>query len=127
MNNNEEKVTMVDFKREAFKRKVKETWNCAVKTVKKTGARIILWACDNPAQAIGAVTGIGVIATKAAKIHSVNAEDRRRDTDFYDPRTGVHSIARRPLRPSEKVDVINRYKNGESYDEILYKKKLLKK
>lgn len=123
MNNNEEKVTFVDFKKEAFKRNVKEK----VETAKKAIARTIIWAYDNPVQAVGAITGLGVIATKAAKIHSVNAEDRRRDTDFYDPRTGVHSIAKRPLKPKEKVEILERYKSGESYAEILYRKGLLKK
>ena len=127
MNNNEEKVTFVDFKKEAFKRKVKEKVETATKTVKKAVARTIIWAYDNPVQAVGAITGLGVIATKAAKIHSVNAEDRRRDTDFYDPRTGVHSIAKRPLKPKEKVEILERYKSGESYAEILYRKGLLKK
>ena len=120
-------ISMNDFKKEAFKRKVRDGFKKAVDTVKKPVVKAINWSFEHPTEALGIATGAGIALTKVAKIHSVNAEDRRRTTDFYDPRTGAHSIAKRALRPKEKVEIIERYKAGESYDEILYDKGLLKK
>lgn len=72
-----------------------------------------------------------VIAAVAVGVKKQAAADKRRqareerETRFYDPRTGIYSYAKRPLNPKEQMSVERRYRNGESYTEILYSMKLL--
>lgn len=84
--------------RRAFKDTVRDIWE---------------FCKDNPAEA-AAIAGSGaIIARKAVKAHEINAEDRRRRKDFYDPRSGDHVITKRPLTPKQKVEVDRRRREDE--------------
>ena len=114
--------TIYEFKKESAKRKAKAVLSDA----KKKADEAVRWGMDHPAEAI-ALAGLLVGGVKkASSAYQTHAEDRRRDIDFYDPRTGRHSKARRKLKPYEQVRVTERYNRGESYDKILYEMGLLK-
>lgn len=108
---------------EELKRKAYEVKQKAEQTVAKT----VNWALENPMQAIAALTALGTVTGKVAKIHSVNAEQRKHDRKFYDPRTGKWSEAKRNLSRGEKMEIERRYlENKESYQRILFDMGILK-
>lgn len=115
-----ETVNFEDFKREGLKRKAKG----AIDGVKKKVNQFVDWAMLHPGEAIAILTlGAGVLKKGCGTIESV-AENRRRDLDFYDPRTGRHTIAKRRPSARESVEIDRRYRAGESYEEILWTMRL---
>lgn len=117
-----ETVDMRDFKIEALKRKVKE----AGKKLKKNVDDVVAWGAEHPGEALALATLVlGTAKKVSGSIQSV-AENHRRELDLYDPRTGRHSMLRRPLTPKEKLIIDERYSRGESYVRILYDMGLLK-
>ena len=118
----DETVNMSDFKKEAFKRKVKDGFDWCKKKVDEG----IAWAMEHPGEAIALATlTAGTIKKGSGSVQTV-AENRRRDLDLYDPRTGSHSKMRRRPSPTEQVMIDRRYNMGESYKEILYDMGLLR-
>ena len=81
---------------------------------------IVEFAYNNPAEAAGIVASAAVIAKKSLSAHRINAEDRRRRLDMYDPRKGEHVILRKPLTARQKIEVDKRYMEdrSESYVHI---------
>ena len=74
------------------------------------------------------VIGMGVGAVKSASnAYNEHCEKVRRDTDFYDTRTGRHVIVKRPLKTHEAVEADERFGAGESYVQIFNDMGLLKR
>ena len=119
---NEKVVFFKDFKKEAFKKKVKDTIDAGKQKVTSG----IQWCLEHPAEAAGlAAIGAPLIA-KGVKYKTVKTEEKRRETEFYDPRTGMYAKARRPLTAREKLRAEERYKSGENWSHILDDMRLLK-
>lgn len=121
MNNEEKKtVSFEEFKKQAkveeFKRGLKEGFdNYVVKPVVSVGK----WAVENPMTAITLATITAGVAKRGLSYQKVKAEDKRRETDFYDPRTGRHTVARRKPTRKQRLEIDRRYANKESYESIL--------
>lgn len=120
-------VTMKEFKKQAFFKKVKDTASKVGQKVVEAGSKGVEYAIEHPGQTIAALSAFGVAAGKVAKIQETRAEDRRRACDYYDPRTGKWSSAKKRPTPQQSAEIERRYRmNKESYREILYDMGLLK-
>lgn len=98
--------------------KAKDKVKCGAKKVGDAAIGVVNWTKENPfAAAMLAAAGAKIIST-GARSYSLHAEGLRRERDFYDPRTGRHTITKRNLRPWESEEVDFRYDNGESYVSI---------
>lgn len=117
-----ETVDLRDFKKESFKRKVKD----AFASFKKKVDAAVAWGMEHPAEAIAIVTLTAGTIKKVSGASQSIAENRRRNLDLYDPRTGTHSIMKRTPTPEERMIIDQRYARGESYVHILYDMRLLK-
>ena len=84
------------------------------------------WVVTNPVATGTSAACIYKGVRSLTKAYSVHREDVRRDTDFYDPRAGKHSYARRKPTRREQVEIDDRYSRGESYTKILYDMGLLR-
>ena len=124
----EEKIVFFsDFKKEAFKKKVSDFFQRRLDTIKDVLARLIVWLANHPVQAAAMAGIVAGITKRGISHHKVVLEDRRRNRDFYDPRTGDHAVSKRNVKPSERVEIIRRHRdNKESYAEILYSMGMLK-
>lgn len=100
---------------ERVKMKLKDTFEF-VKGI-LTGA--ILWCKNHPVKAASIASSAAYVVGKFAKIYVTHAESVRRDRDFYDPRTGRHTKARRNVKPWESAEIDRRYNQGEPYSQIL--------
>ena len=106
-----------------FKEKVETWWiNVQWRTRQKAYA-VGKFVKAHPVESIAvATTVIGVTGKAVASGNRKRAdkiEEKRRDRDCYDPRTGEHYIARRKLTNDERLELERRYKDGESKGEIL--------
>lgn len=117
-----EKVELIDFKKEAFRRKVMGVGEKA--KAKAMGA--VQWISNHPAEAAGIVTGLSVITGKIVKTHTIHEEQRRRDTQFFEHRSGKWCEAKRKLTPREQLEAESRHRNGETWTEILSDMRLLR-
>lgn len=123
----EKVVTMKEFKRDAFFKKLKDGAKKIGEKALEAAEKGVDYAIEHPGQAIAAVSAFGVAAGKVAKIQQVKAEDRRRKRDFYDPRTGRWCSAKKDLSPDQEMYIERRHRvNKETYREILYDMGLLK-
>ena len=110
-----ETVDIRDFKAEARKRKLKEC-----------GRKVLGWIQEHPVEALGAATMALGVGKKTLGVHKVKTEERRRATEFYNPRTGMYATTKRPLTAKEKAYAENRFRNGDSWTDIFSDMKLLK-
>ena len=105
----------VDYKIWSFKQDVK--WKFE---------RTVQWCEDNKELAI-ALVPVGIVAFKTVTkmVMSVDRKiDLKRQEDLqelyvYDYSLGVYHKLRRPLKPSEKIEIDRRRQNGESKVQIL--------
>ena len=105
----------VDYKIWSFKQDVK--WKFE---------RTVQWCEDNKELAI-ALVPVGIVAFKTVTkmVMSVDRKiDLKRQEDLqelyvYDHSLGVYHKLRRPLKPSEKIEIDRRRQNGESKVQIL--------
>lgn len=92
--------------------KVENAWNVVKQSCK-----------DHPVEAIGlaavAVPGILRLGNTIARGSIEKREDKRRQLDEYDPRTGEHWFLRSKLSTNQKLELERRYRNGEPKGEIL--------
>lgn len=116
-------VNLNEFKKEAAKRKVKKVVDDAKKTAKNVGR----WCVNHPGEAITIGLAAGTTINRGLKWHQTAMENYRRKVDYYDPRTGHHAIAKHPLSPKQQAQIERRYRNGETYTEVLYDMRLLKR
>ena len=110
-----ETVDIRDFKAEARKRKIKEYCRKAIG-----------WIQEHPVEALGAATMALGVGKKTLGVHKVHTEERRRATEFYNPRTGMYATTKRPLTAKEKAYAEKRFKEGDSWTEIFSDMKVLK-
>ena len=102
------------------KRKVTDWWN----NTKRKANDLVDWALEHPSEALTAAAAIGGVLKVSSRTLRVFAENRRRDLDFYDPRTGRHVWAKRKPTARESVEIDRRYRAGESYEQILWEMRL---
>lgn len=121
-NKNEEKVELVDFKREAAKRKLK----AGVETTKIKLMQGVKWVSDHPAEAAAGVTGLGLFVKSVTKTSANHAEQRRREREFFEHSSGKWCEIKRKLTPREQVEAEARHKAGETWTQIFSDMCLLK-
>ena len=63
--------------------------------------------------------GLIKLADTAIRTSRMDKERRYDECDYYDPRTGEHWYTRKPLTSNQKLNLEQRFKNGESKGEIL--------
>lgn len=115
MENKDEKVTLVDFKKEAFKRKV----NGAVNEVKDKAIGVVKWGFDHPVEAASIITGAGVLARNIVKQNAIRSEQKHTDCKFYEHSSGKWAETKRKLTPKEQLEAERRHKiNKETWTEI---------
>lgn len=100
-------------------------WNikCDVEFKAKQFAK---WASDNKELAIAlipvGIAGIKMIGNAAKSIDrkiDLAKEEELQELYVYDHSLGMYHKLRRPMRPSEKVELDRRHRNGESKIQIL--------
>ena len=77
------------------------------------------WAVDNPGKFLGLLTLTAGVTKRGISYKKEKAEQKRRDTDFYDPRSGDHAISKRPLTDTEYEEMMRLYRSGISKREAL--------
>lgn len=120
--NEEKKVELVDFKKEAMKRKLKT----GVETVKTGIMKGAKWVSDHPAEAAAGVTGLGLFVKQLTKTSANHAEQRRREREFFEHSSGKWCEIKRKLTPREQVEAEARHKAGETWTQIFSDMRLLK-
>lgn len=92
----------------------------------KTAEKTVKWCEDNKELAIAMIpVGLMAIKTIGNTIRSVDRKiDLKKEQDLqelyiYDHSLGMYHKLRRPLRPSEKIEIDRRRANGESKIQIL--------
>ena len=110
-----------------FKRQVDREAKDIYEDVKNKANTAIAWGMQHPGEAL-AILGLGAgVVKKGTSAWKTRMEDERRRYDFYDPRTGAHSRAKRCMTKEQAVQIERRWREGkESYKEILYSMGLLK-
>lgn len=122
--------------KEAFNQKVENAKTKVKGTVEKGKEKaraVAAWCIDHPAETIGIAT-VTVAATKeankligkAASIHAIHEEEKRRKLERYDPVTHSWATLRRPLNSREQEEFAERRQNGESAILILKSMNVLK-
>lgn len=106
------------LKWEERKRKAKEFFD---KYVWKPLCNFGQWAVDNPGKFMGLLALTAGVTKRGLSYKKEKAEQKRRDTDFYDPRSGDHAISKRPLTDSEYEEMMRLYRSGLSKREALIK------
>ena len=90
-----------------------------IEKTKEKAKSVVDWCAKNPAAASAiaatAVTGFKTIH-KAVDKHNEDVERRRR---IWDPREGRYVWLNRDITPREDIEIRRRYRDGESYGEIL--------
>ena len=82
---------------------------------------------ENPGAVITVFVGcIAAIAKWGLKAYRTYKASEKLNRSFYDRRRGKWSTSKRNLTPYEKMKIDRMYKEGFSYDEILYSMGILK-
>lgn len=84
------------------------------------------WAVDNPGKFMGLLALTAGVTKRGISYKKEKAEQKRRDTHFYDPRTGDYGISKRPLTDDEYEHMMKLYRSGLSKREALIKMGLSK-
>lgn len=71
---------------------------------------------------VGAATGL---ARAGARAYSTASENRHRDRETYDPRTGQYYTLKRKMSNSQKLELERRMSNGERKGDILRSMRLI--
>lgn len=115
----------------SFKQKASDWWwntkykaKCKWENTKK-------FCRENKAEVVAislvAIPAVSGMVKRGLNAYAEHEETSRRETDYYDPRTGEHWRTRRPLRTSEKLELEERYEEGESKGSILNDMNLLRR
>lgn len=113
-------------KLEDIKTDVSMWWYGVKWNAKQKAERTIKWCEENKELAI-AMIPVGLVAIKGVSntIRSIDRKiDLKKEQDLqelyvYDHSLGMYHKLRRPLKPSEKVEIDRRRQNGESKLQIL--------
>jgi hypothetical protein len=93
---------------------------------KDKGRALVSWIAEHPMEAV-ALGGVAAgVVRKTSNAYCTYKEDVRRNTDYWDPRTGTHAHIRRKLKPAEQETVDERFRKGESYVQIFRDMNILK-
>lgn len=115
MENKDEKVTMIDFKKEAFKRKVKG----AVNEVKDKAIVVVKWGFDHPVEAASIITGASLLTRNIVKQNAIRSEQKHTERKFYEHSSGKWAETKRKLTQREQLEAERRHKeNKETWTEI---------
>ena len=107
--------TMMQFKIEAGKRKAKEAFGKAVELAKSG----IEYAKENKEIVVPLVVAGATVSKKALNNRKQHDEEVDKLTRFYDNRMGRYTRVKRIPKSYEEAEIERRYRNGESYREIL--------
>ena len=77
------------------------------------------WVINHPYEAMALSGSIVAGTTKVVKVAKHHEEKVHRERDFYDPRCGRTTRCKRRPSNYELDEIEFRYRNGESYNEIL--------
>lgn len=77
------------------------------------------WVADHPVETSAILGVTATTVSKAYKFAKLHEEKTHRDLDFYDPRNGRYTRAKRKPKNWELDEIEYRYNRGESYNEIL--------
>ena len=123
MNNTEEKtVSFDDVKKEIRKKKVKDFLYSAKDKV----VAVFEWGMKHPVESASILTGAGMTVRSLAKHSNERSERHRRETQFFEHRSGKWATAKRKLTSREQLEAETRHRNGETWTEILASMGLLK-
>lgn len=112
-------VDIKDFKREQKKREIKEGFK---RGIAKTG----MWISDNKEVLMFTVPIAAGAIVKTTKVIRNKQEMDARNRREWDPRTGQWWTLKRALNSYQKLELEERYNNGESKGAILSSMGLLK-
>lgn len=112
-----------------FKQKCKDRYN-TVKLKAGIKAREAKEFCKNNKEAVIGIAAVSIpglikLGGKAMNNRKFKMEEKRRDRDYWDPRTGKHWVAKKKVSTKTQLEIERRYKNGEDYGEILNSLNLL--
>ena len=113
--------------------KLKDKLNEAKEKVSEKASEAINWTKDNW-QAVLAGAAVAIpLATSAVKLvkslkgSAADKHEERMKNCYYDPSTGLHWDLKRMLSNSERIELMQRKRDGEYTEDILMDMKLLKK
>lgn len=75
--------------------------------------------------AVIAVPGAIQVTNSLIRHHQTSMEYKRRDTDIWDPKRGMHYYTKRKMTPNQQLEYNRRYDNGEDGASILRSMRLL--
>lgn len=113
--------------------KLKDKLNEAKEKVSEKAGEAINWTKENW-QAVLAGAAVAIpLATSAVKLvkslkgSAADKHEERMKNCYYDPSTGLHWDLKRMLSNSERIELMQRKRDGEYTEDILMDMKLLKK
>lgn len=113
--------------------KLKDKLNEAKEKVSEKASEAINWTKNNW-QAVLAGAAVAIpLATSAVKLvkslkgSAADRHEERMKNCYYDPSTGLHWDLKRMLSNSERIELMQRKRDGEYTEDILMDMKLLKK
>lgn len=113
--------------------KLKDKLNEAKEKVSEKAGEAINWTKNNW-QAVLAGAAVAIpLATSAVKLvkslkgSAADKHEERMKNCYYDPSTGLHWDLKRMLNNSERIELMQRKRDGEYTEDILMDMKLLKK
>lgn len=121
----EEKITMQD--------RIHDVISDVKFKAQDTKVRACRWIQENPDKAITYLTiasiavGIGVKVIGIIKPSAAELHEKRMDKTYYDPSTGMHWDLKRNLTNSDRIEILDRKRDGEYTEDILTDMKLLKR
>ena len=87
------------------------------------GKRAWTWCLNNPIPALTIAGGSVKLVKSGLRAYNNHLEDMRRDTDYYDTRTGDHCRSKVPkskMTADQRLEINRRFRdNNESYVQIL--------
>lgn len=111
--------TLIQFDKEARKRKLMKPINAIGDTIKAA----IKWAKEHPGEAITICVAVGSGVYKVIRIivrdREVRLEKFNTDCRFYDPRIGEYVCSKRKLTNNEKLRFNDLYNSGKTKREAL--------
>lgn len=116
-----------------FKEKIHDTIEEAKFKVTDATTRAKEWVREDPQRAITAFSvaagtiGLAIKIVSLVKPTAAEMHERRMDKTYYDPSTGMHWDLKRNLTNSDRIEIMERKREGEYTEDILRDMKVLKK
>ena len=119
-------VNFDEVKKEARKAMFKKRLSSFYESAKIKVMAVVEWGREHPAEVAGIVTGASVLAKSVSKHSHEMQEQRHRDREFFDHRTGKWCETKRKLTAREQVEAEARHQAGETWTQIFADMRLLK-